>query len=215
MHEALKKRRRLDDQNEVGFTFESQLLHTRGNAPCPGTQFGAIYFHKFASHRVLVDNGQRPGHIATTFFGDVTELLTVDGQHGFHVVQQGITFRLLIKATGTPALAIVINLALSRDVVLVQKVHFGGCHEPHGLREGLDCVVGEGAFGHFPKNLEMPALEVIFHIRKGSHRKSHAGFFAFQDFGMDRRDEIHNTPTCFLWRNGFRAGWGFLFVRVH
>ncbi len=127
---------------------------------------------------IAVDHDQFAAHVAAALLGDVAELLAVDAQHGLHVVQQRVALRLLVEAALAPALAVVVDLALAGDVVLVQQVVLRRRQQAHRLREGLHRVVGQRARGLLAQDLEMPALHVVLHVRQRPHRKAHRGLLA-------------------------------------
>ncbi len=173
VNKTLEKRGCFDHEDHLRLALKPEVFHARGDAPRAGTELGAVNLDVLARRGVHVNDYQRAADIAAALFRDVSELLAVDREHGFHVVEQRIAFGLLVEPAFAPALAVVIDFALARDVVLVQQVVLRGGQQAHGLRERFDGVVGQRAGGGLVEDFEVSALEVVLHIGQRPDREAH------------------------------------------
>jgi len=69
MHQALKERRGLDNEDQGRLRLEPQLLDARRDAPCAAAQSGAINLDHFPRDRILVYHCQWSDHVPASFLG--------------------------------------------------------------------------------------------------------------------------------------------------
>ena len=206
---ALEQGGGFDDEDKLGFALEAEMLDAGGDAPGAGAELEAVDGDVLAGGGILVDDGDGSANVAATLFGDVAELFAIDAEHSLDVVEEGVAFGLLVEPAFAPAFRVVIDFAFACDVVLVEEVILGGGEQSHGLGEGLDGVVGEGAGGDLVEDLEVAALDVVFHVGQGTDGEGHRGLLAlFDDVVANGLSGVHDFAGGGLFGDDVWGGFG-------
>ncbi len=152
-----------DGEHESGFGFELQMLDGDGDGVCSGAEFGAVDAELFAGIGIAVYDGELAGDFSALFLWNESELLAVDLEQRFHVVDDGVRLRLFVEAGIVPVLGDVVGLPLGHDFVVFDE-GFGLGHHAEGLGEGLDRGDGKGAGFLLALELEEAFFGVILHV---------------------------------------------------